>query len=248
MTESKTDRKRRRSSFSVLRELPAVFTLYDVEVKLGLPAEYVSQYCARWNRDRMVSRFANGVYFNLVADPQAKSRRLKEAVDLVVRRPVVLIGASGLHAHGWTTQIPRVTEIAIPVTRNVRNYKRMAGVIGEGRSIEWFNAVMPLCEPGTDGFLLPPPEYVLADMISERARYGEKKTDERGGKKPHIWHGDPDDVDIGTYEPEDAIGRIYEAGLKLGVKKELLSGYMEDMADLSELASEAACDAGIAVP
>lgn len=226
----------RRSAFSVLRALPPVFELHDVEIALDTAREYASQYCARWKKEGMIGAFANGVYFNLVVDPDAKETRIKEAVDRVVRRPVVLIGASALHAHGWTTQRAHLREIAVPVTRDVRNIRRMAGVVAEGRSIAWFNVVTPVCEPGVDGFLVPPPEYVLVDMIAARDKFQRLDKAARARLKGRtIWHADPDDVNVGSDDPEDALRRIFEAGEALGVERELLEDYVSQMDDLSDL-------------
>lgn len=207
-----------------------------MEVTLGLAREYASQYCARWSKEGMIKTFAHGVYYNLVVDPEARTRRIKEAVERVVRRPVVLIGASGLHAHGWTTQRAALTELAVLVSRDVRNIRRMAGVVAEGRSLAWFHKVAPLCQPGTDGFLLPPPEYVLVDMIAARMRYESLDRDGKARRRGRtIWHADPDDVCIGTDDPEDAVARIYAAGESLGVDQEFLTDFMRGMDDLSSV-------------
>lgn len=191
----------RQDAFSTLKALPAVFDLRDMEVLLGVRRDYARLAVHRWAERGMVAHLGPraAVYFNLVVDPDGKSSRIKEAVDKLLSRPVVAVGAAALHYHGWTTQRPYLTELAVPVSGRERTIPKMNRIIAVKRLRGWFQAVLPRSEIGVDGFLIAPPEFALVDTIMEKGEGG-------------LWQPDPSDIDLpADVDAAAAAHRIEEA-------------------------------------
>jgi len=203
--------KPRRDAYSTLRTIPAVFDLRDLEALLDVKREYAKILVHRWSEREMVAQLGPraGVYFNLIVDPKGQSTRIKEAVDKLLTRPVVGIGAFALHYHNWTTQRPHLTELAVPVSAHERTIPKINRIRTLGRLRGWFHTVLPRCEKGTDGFLVAPPEIALVESI-------------RAGGAGGLWKPDPSDIDPPVdIDAAETIMRIEEAAhlLKADIAK-----------------------------
>jgi hypothetical protein len=192
----------------MLRALPAVFDLRDVEAYLAMARTYASIYCSRWVQRKLIVPVGPrvGVFYNLIVDPHGPSTRVQEAVHKRVRLSVVAVGAFALHQHGWTTQRPHLIELAAPARKTSRSVAQMDGIAMVLRPREWFHVMLPLCTEGVDGFALPPPEYALVDALFHR----------RSARCP-LWLPTAEDIDV----PPDLhvnkfVARVESAAVALG--------------------------------
>lgn len=233
----------RRNVFRMLESLPAVFDLRDMEIFLGLSRKTATQYCWRWSSQEFIRSAGpkTGVFFNIVRDRNADAHE-REAVEKAIRNPVVVIGASALHEHGWTTQMSRRTEIAVAVNRENQSFPVVDTVSAVPRSLRWFSAVFPRSKPGAGGYRVAPPEFALVDAVMWGDRFRslpKARQEELRAANRTIWSPDPDDIDVDT-DPEEAVSRILAAGEALGADRERLLGYMEDVDALRDAVQERA--------
>jgi hypothetical protein len=87
-----------------------------------------------------------------------------------------------LHAHGWTTQIPQVFDVAVLASRSLRQFERVHLV---PRPKRWFAALLEsgqLLRAGESPFSI---ESVTPEFALEDAR-----------EFQDVWVPDPDDLDI----------------------------------------------------
>lgn len=218
----------RRNAYGMLRKLPAVFDLRDVSAIFGLEHAYAKNCCSRWAEREMIKSLGPraGVYFNLVVDPKGATNRIKEAVDKLLRRPVIAIGAFALHQHGWTTQRPQGMEIAVPTGGLLRTFPSMYGIAASGRSRAWFQAVMPDSEEGISAFLTAPAEFALVDALMSKGRDG-------------VWCPAPDDIDPPSdVEPVDAVAAIRKASEELGADRDMIEDFMSRVDALEDAIEE----------
>jgi len=212
-------------SFELLRDrLPDVFDLRDVAIALKTERKLAKIYCSRWVTRKMAAPLGPraGVFFNLVRDPSADKTKLKDGVDKLIRHRVVVIGATALHQHGWTTQRPQSIEMAVPVGGPDRTYPEMKGITTVLRKREWFHAVKSSCEIGIDGFYTVSPEIALVDAIMT-------------GGKSGIWRPDPSDIDLPSdVEPSDAVAKIMSAAETLGTNIEEIVEFIADVDGLDD--------------
>lgn len=210
--------RQRRKPYAELKKLPPVFLGRDFEIGLGYTPAAAQVALHRWTAAGYLARAGKraGIYYNLVVDPDAASTRVGEAIAL--QEPsAIAVGATALHQHGWTTQIPRVRELAIPAHPNVRSRPQLEGVSFAFRTPEWYGKAAPAAKPGVDGLPTLPPALALADA----ALFG------------GVWKPDPDDLDV-PWE-EDAEREIRDAFRSFGD---------EDRAEAEIAAMRAAADRG----
>lgn len=207
------------SAFERLRLLDPVFSIADSQIVLGLDNRMAKLYAKRWADGGMTQRFGGGVYFNLVRDPEGPSRRLAEAVDKLVRVPAVIVGGAALHAGGWTSQVHRRTEIAVPVTRGSLSVPTTeGGTILTPRYKSWFLTLAGSSEGHADGLPYAAPAYALADvLLSARRALGAKQ---RVGTIP------PDELDMDNFGPAE-----FEA-VRAAMKE--LGGSESEIAEVTE--------------
>lgn len=107
-------------SLDRLKALPEVFTLATVCGLFGMAPGMASTYIGRWKEAGLVSSLGErtGVHFNLLTAPNAPEDHRNDAIAYLLPGARV-VGASALHAAGWTTQIPRSLEIAVPYRRSL---------------------------------------------------------------------------------------------------------------------------------
>lgn len=216
----------RRSSYSMLRSLPAVFDIRDMEITLEMDRNYIKNTVHRWSEREMIVPLGPraGVYFNLVADPKGPQGRIKEAVTKLLGpgRPVIGIGAMALHHHGWTTQRPYLRELAVPVSAFDRTIPQMKGIIGVGRLKGWFQAVLQRSEEGVDGFLIAPPEFALVDAIKAKG----------AGR---LWNPDPSDISLPVdVDADEVVRRIEEAADLLKVDTDQVREFVAEIDGLED--------------
>lgn len=241
--------EKRLSPFKALRQLGPVFELRDISIAMGFDREGARQAAHRWAAGGYARMFCEGIYFNLVVDPNAADRHVVEAVERNLRRPKTLVGASALWAGGWTTQMLPGYEFAIAVDRVNNTWKRMEGVSAEGRPVEWFAAVRPYVRSVEGGFDVLSPAFALVDTIASAAALKALSKEDRSkavksGKT--IWHPDPDDISLPVdLDPQEAWKDIEEAARVLRVDIDLVRSYaagipgMEDAVTPPALSGEA---------
>lgn len=124
------------NAYDRLMGLPAVFALSAFVRMTGLNRLSAKVMLSRWI-DRGLIEPAGpraGVYFNRLRDPEGKQASVVQA--LLMKYPsATLTGASVLHAHGWTTQIPRSLHVAV---ESRRSYTQIEGITLHPRPRRWF--------------------------------------------------------------------------------------------------------------
>lgn len=181
-----------------LTTLPVVFTLNDL-VRLGLTRETAYKTLMRWS-DRGVIEQAGpraAVYYNLLVDREAADRHRLAAARLLYPTAVV-IGAAVLHAHGWTTQPPKIVDVAILERPSM---KSLTGVHLVMRPRRWYERFVPeLLREGDSPFEIDSlaPAAALADAHAWR----------------DVWVPDEDDLDIpdDVESPAASIARERQSG------------------------------------
>jgi hypothetical protein len=177
---SKPDRTR---SLDRLRELPEVFSLGMACTLFGMTRGMASTYIARWKEAGLVASLGEktGMHFNLLRDPDGPQTRRLDAIAYLLPGSRI-IGASALHAAGWTTQIPRSLEIAAPPRRS---YPAIPDVEIARRPRDWFAGPgrriaragsVPILDPATaladawvSGSWRPDPDELEWDEIDRDA-------------------------------------------------------------------------------
>ena len=161
------------SALRRLRSLAPIFSLADLEVHFEFDPAVARVTFGRWCKAGLAERLGGGVYFNLIADPEGPQARVGEALDELPRRRLVFVGGAALHRAGWTTQIHRRHEIAVPVARGRLTVPRIRlGYALVPRRARW-HAV--LRKHGDRGLGMPgiesvTPEMDLADALLMQGR------------------------------------------------------------------------------
>lgn len=214
------------SSIARLRQLPAVFSIADLEVDFGFAKAKASTYLSRWSAGGLVSRYGGGVYFNLIEDRDGPSRREHEALAKLLRRPFLLVGASALGLAGWTTQEHRIKEVAVPVRRGRISLPQVAGgTLLVPRYMSWFGALqssLPAGAAEVEGIPVAAPEFALADALLSQDLV------EARNRRVHL--PPPDEIDPDVFD-EEAAERLVQAMIALGAEegaaREKAADYLE---------------------
>ena len=133
-------------------------------------------------------RGAHGLHLQVFERGEQLLRALK-----MIYPSATLIGASVLHANGWTTQIPRELHVAVEARPS---YSELNGVRLHPRPLEWFRTVQSARgfdtnESSHRGLRALDPAWALADMRCD------------GGD----WVPEEDDLDL----PDDGEERVGQA-------------------------------------
>lgn len=168
------------SAFDRLVSLPEIFTGGELTVLFGWKSGIASTYLANWRKAGLVQSLGgrSDVHMNLVRNRQVNP-------ELAVRRTypqAVKVGVDILREAGWTTQIPRVIELAVPLSSTVY---ALEGFEISTRTPKWFARVAPGMERVPQGVDRLRPAWALADMV---ARAQDARV--RGA-----WLLDPEDLD-----------------------------------------------------
>jgi len=211
--------KKRRSALENLAMLPCVFDLRDVQMLCNLEEGSARNTVMRWsamedNRGNpLLVKPAGpraGIYYNLQRDREGPRNRLHEVVQKVDKGAVV-IGASALHWADWTTQLPRVLEVA----STQRSFPRIEGVTFVHRPLSWYVQTKPFVKAGLCGMNTLDPAMALADAWLNRG----------------CWRPDPDDIDL---EWDDhAVGRISTALAAFGMSEQEREAKLREILALS---------------
>lgn len=107
------------SAYKRLMDLPEAFTTKTLAANLGGDTKLASVYLFRWRKEGLISSIGPraGLHFNLVRNPNAAQDLRMEAIAFLFPGAMIS-GVSAVHAAGWTTQIPRSLEIAVPMRRS----------------------------------------------------------------------------------------------------------------------------------
>lgn len=178
-----------------LRELPEVFTTNTLAATLGGDLKSASVYLSRWRKEGLISSIGPRakLHFNLLLDPRSERDQMLDAVAYLYPGAVIA-GASAVHAAGWTTQIPRSTEIMVI---NRRSLVQINDFVIESRPISWFKEArkriyregpVPVIDPG----------FALADLW-----------------KTGSWRPDPDDLEWDMIDLSALERDFAEFGLEL---------------------------------
>ena len=163
-----------------LMALPEIIDLRMLE-RQGLTRGTARLQASLWARAGMLKPAGprTGIYYNLVRDNRGASAHLGALLVRQYATPVV-IGASALNHHGWTTQMPRVLEVAVPVTRRRRRLLQIDGAIVVPRPLSWYRMIADHLSDGPYGLRVLEPQYALADAYRHK----------------DVWVPDPDDIDL----------------------------------------------------
>jgi hypothetical protein len=167
----------------ILLNLPSVFTLSDFIRESGSQPAVAKNMLVRLARRTWVKNAGvrSTVYFNLLRDPRGADNRVLEAVKRMYPSAVV-IGPACLHVHGWTTQIPQITDVAVLQSPTLKQF--------EGVN------------------LVPRPRLWYADLIEREQLLREDASPfpiasatpafalEDARRHQDVWVPDPDDLDI----------------------------------------------------
>lgn len=226
------------NAYKLLKSLPGVLETRDIRIAANWEKKTANEAIFRWVRAGYLTPFAKEVYFNLVSSPYAPQNSVYEAATRSVRRAMVLVGASALNAAGWTTQMPTGYELAIITDRNIRTWKRMAGITAEARSVGWFGRASDHFIRSEDDFDRLPPALALVDAIASAERFAQLPEDV---KAAHLeggtvnWHPDPDDICLPPdIDPATAWREIQTAADILGVPIDIVRDYAAAIPDLEE--------------
>lgn len=205
----------RTSALAHLSRLPDVFDLGQFVLTGGVSPASAKVMLSRWASQGLIEHAGpqSGIYFKRLNAKMGRDDMLARAI-LTVYPSAVVGGASVLHAHGWTTQIPRSLHIRVgPGSRSVKFH----AVEISNRSLHWYRVLQENRESAFDcavgagpwSFIRKlSPAWALVDLFKHGQSCGE-------------WIPDPDDLDI----PQSCWGQIEEAACALGLPFEILTPY-----------------------
>ncbi len=213
--------------------MPAVFTLGQFRNEMAYTHPVAARVAlTRLTHAGLVSAFGEAVYFNLLADKNGPSTRAHEALELVFRRPVVIVGGAALQIGGWTTQIYRSYDIAVLANRMRRSAPRDLGTEVKYRPAlrpaAWFNSLYYACEHDGERVPMVPPVWAFADMLLAPRLISPRLLGDRG---PLVVP--PDEIDMDDLGP-DEFEQVVEAMLTLGASRELAEELLAPYADRFE--------------
>jgi len=168
------------SAIERLRLLPEVFTGTDVTILFGWTSQTASTYLANWRKAKLIQSLGgrSDVHMNLVCNPTPNP-------EVALRRvfpQAIRIGVDILRQAGWTTQVIRDPEVAIPVG----TFYTVNGFTLTTRNDSWFRKILPGVQDGQVGLRFLEPAWALADMIARAM----------DGRVCDPWLLAPDDIDI----------------------------------------------------
>lgn len=203
-----------------LESLPEVFTGSDLTVLFGWTSQIASTYLANWRRAGLVKSLGgrSDVHLNRV-----KNRHVNP--ELALRRVFPLatkVGVDILREAGWTTQIPRLPQVAVPQPGPIYTVNDFELT---GRPQHWFRQVAPGVEDVAGGIRRLQPAWALVDMIARAL----------DGRVRNAWLLAPDDLDLEAAREDMAMPHALAA---FGINGDFLTdsayGQLYDEIGLSE--------------
>lgn len=204
-------RARRTGALQYLQQLPEVFDLTTFMMLSGVKASSARVMLSRWAAQGLIAHAGAhaGLYYQRVLQRQSDDEQRACAV-LTLHPRAIVAGPTILHAHGWTTQIPRALHFNVTADRRIH----LHGVEFSPRPSRWFALIeqhrAQALEPETGGIFhwdrLPKltPAWALADLLTQPRS---------------AWHPDPDDLDV----PEEARASVMQAAQALGAPEKVLA-------------------------
>lgn len=193
------------SAIKRLQGVPEIFTGGDLTMLFGWTSPVASTYLANWKRAGLVKSLGgrSDVHMNLVAN-----RRANPELALIRAFPMaVKVGADALREAGWTTQIPRRPEVAVP--QPGPRYK-IDGFDLSGRTQKWFTSVRPGMDISSGSLARLRPAWALADMVVRAL----------DGRVRDAWLLAPDDLDL---EEAGRDPELAAASKAFGLKEDALT-------------------------
>jgi hypothetical protein len=169
------------SAVKRLANIPEIFTGNDLATIFGWTSAICSNYLAVWRKAGLIKSLGGrtDVHMNLLRNGRVNT----EAALRRVYPRAIKVGVDILREAGWTTQIPKMIDVAIPRTNTI--YK-LSDINLSKRSDKWFATVAIGTERVSQGIDRLKPHWALADMI-HRAQ----------DKRVHgAWLLAPDDIDL----------------------------------------------------
>lgn len=150
-------------SFDVLRNLPGVFHVADLTVRLGWKPRLAQKRLYLWSCCGVISAMDrhSGVYANLIG-----SRYPDWEIGLRMVMPsAVVSGLEVLRRAGWITQIPYLITVTVSAAQRVHKVDRFTVNV---QAPEWFDAAETGIRSG-EGVALPSlaPAWALADLVKQ---------------------------------------------------------------------------------
>lgn len=160
----------RQVATEILQSLAPAFTVTDFCRGSGMSPDQAGTYLLRWANDGLIARFGASVFLNLVKDPEAEKTQPGLALELLLERPFVMVGGAALYHTGWTGQVQRRIEIAVPVLRQNVALPAAPGpfvlVPRFPKHIDTLLAHVSRDASGWDRIPVAEPAYALADMFA----------------------------------------------------------------------------------
>jgi len=214
----KAAKAKRTSAIQYLTQLPEVFDLGHFVLLASTTPVSAKVMLSRWAAQGLIAHAGphSGIYYKRLA--QQSSIDDQRACAILTLYPAAMVsGPSVLHAHGWTTQIPRSLHVNVPATsRGVQLFD----VALTRRPMKWFARVheqkaLALDHESTlatggawDRLRKLTPAWALVDLLAHADG----------------WQPDPDDLDI----PEAAHDAVRHAAECLGVDIRSLADFGVD--------------------
>jgi len=146
-----------------------------------------------------------------------------KALEVDLGHPLIVVGASSLFQHGWTTQRCMIYEVAVPVSPKASSLPSMHDPVFVPRDKVWFDVALDNIEPGYDGLNVLDPAYALVDAISTEPMEGTFRT---------VWRPDPDDIEPpGEMTRDEFLEAVLAAGEALGADVNFLRRYVQAAGD-----------------
>ena len=203
-----TRNKKYLSAIDRLRELPEIFHGSAAIARFRWTSKTGSQYFYKWAAAGLILPFGghSDVFANLVANPKPNTG----AMCRLAMPGAVIVGIDALRRAGWTTQIQRSPEVAVPAWQPV--YKTPF-YTPSPRPASWFAAVKYGISEEQEVLPTLQPELALVDLLK------------RDG-----WAGcslDPDDID---WPDEPFTGKRWEKACQtFGVEPNTFNPDAHDM-------------------
>lgn len=202
----------RTPAFERLERLPAILTIADLQVEAGLDRKAAGVYLNRWRSQGMVRRFGDGIYFNLVADRDSP-KRIAEAFEKMLRRPVLRVGPAVLHDAGWTSQVHVGQDFVSPVFKGRLTLPATDGDVRlSPRYLSWFQALAASAQDDPQGGIRSvSPAMALADALLSAS--------EPVARKRPVHAVPPDELDLDGFTQE-RFDEVADAMAALGAEQE----------------------------
>ncbi len=184
------------SALKRLDAVPEIFTGGDLTTLFGWTSAICSNYLAVWRKAKLVKSLGGraDVHMNLLRNRNAN-------IEAALRRlypRAIKVGVDILREAGWTTQIPRTIEVAVPHKSSIY---RLHDVEVTTRTEKWYVTVAVGTERVAQSIDRLNPAWALADMLN---RANDKRI-------RHRWLLAPDDIDLDAARQDVSMHQAIQA-------------------------------------